>query len=68
MAKKRLAETQEEISAEVAAKVSMADKLLLFFLEASFSKEAVSSFENIYNLRIPGEEGDIFSVLPKIAF
>lgn len=29
VAKKRLAETQEEISAEVAAKVSMSDRLLL---------------------------------------
>lgn len=36
VAKKRLAETQEEISAEVAAKVSMADKLLLFFFGGQF--------------------------------
>lgn len=36
VAKKRLAETQEEISAEVAAKVSMSDKFLLSFWRRVF--------------------------------
>lgn len=36
VAKKRLAETQEEISAEVAAKVSVSDELLLSFWRTDF--------------------------------
>lgn len=36
VAKKRLAETQEEISAEVAAKVSVSDELLLSFWRPVF--------------------------------
>lgn len=49
VAKKRLAETQEEISAEVAAKVSLADELLLSFWRPVFLR---SQFEvlKIYQL------------------